>query len=191
MSILLQPYNPQWPVNFEQIRTVLIARLEGFEIDIQHIGSTAIPDLIAKPILDIDIIIHEKALLPTISSQLESIGYLSRGELGIEGRFAFRQSTHYTPMTNPKHKWLEHHLYVCYSDSLALKNHLLFRNALLHNKALVAAYAHLKTSLSKDPSITREQYTSRKTDFILSVLAKTEMEEGSLQAIKKANESFN
>lgn len=190
MAISLSLYNPQWSIAFSHISAVLKGCLADFEIDIQHIGSTAIPDLIAKPILDIDIIIHEKTLLPAIIAKLESIGYLSRGELGIEGRFAFRQSTRYTPMTKPKQKWLAHHLYVCYSDSLALKNHLFFRDALLHNKDLVAAYAQLKTSLSKDSSITKEQYTCRKTDFILSILAKTKMGEEELQAIKKANESF-
>lgn len=170
MINFIEPYHLNWKTEFDNIEKVLLKALNGFKINIQHVGSTAIPNLFAKPILDIDIIIDNKALLNGISARLEKIGYVNKGEQGISGRFAFRQNYEWTPQTKDYKKWQEHHLYVCYSDSIALKNHLLFRNALLNDKKLVEQYSLLKINLTKEKGMTRERYTKRKTDFIISVL---------------------
>lgn len=82
---------------------------------------------------------------------------------------------------------MEHHLYVCFTDSLALKNHLLFRDALLADKALCMQYAALKERLTGRNGISREQYTREKTEFILEVLRKQGMTTVELSAIRAAN----
>jgi len=79
-------------------------------------------------------------------------------------------------------------LYVCYADSLALKNHLFFRDALLNDRQLVEEYAQLKQFLLEETGLTREAYTIRKTNFILAVLAEKGFDEAELAAIRKANE---
>ncbi|MCH5720076.1 GrpB family protein [Niabella hibiscisoli] len=183
----IEPYNPDWPVKFEQISQLLQTELEGVPIDIQHVGSTSIPGMLAKPILDIDIIIANKSSLDDIIDKLERIGYHYRGEQGINGRFAFRQTSAYTPVSEEDHKWMEHHLYVCYSDSLALKNHLLFRNKLREESRLFNAYYALKKSLALQTGITRETYNTGKTDFIISVLATAGLTEQELSKIKSVN----
>jgi len=86
--------------------------------------------------LDIDIIFDNKTLPDDISRKLERIGYLKKGEQGIHRRFAFSQTSAWTSQTDDHRMWLEHHLYVCSSDRLALKNHLLFRDALYNNDGL-------------------------------------------------------
>ncbi len=134
MTNFIETYKEEWKIEFESLKKCLCRILDGFQIDIQHVGSTAIPELFAKPILDIDIIIENKTHLDDISAKLEEVGYKSRGEQGVSGRFAFRQTSELTPEFNNSKKWQEHHLYVCFSDSLALKNHLLFRKALLKDK---------------------------------------------------------
>lgn len=187
MLDLITPYNPDWKTEFEKIKIVLETELKNIDIDIQHVGSTSIPGLCAKPILDIDIIIDNRKLLDEVSSRLEKIGYLNKGEQGIKGRFAFRQTSALTPETTIQQKWLSHHLYVCFSDSLALKNHLLFRNALLQNGKLAERYSTLKMDLVKEKGMTREEYTKRKTEFIISVLANLGLEPGDLNEIIKAN----
>ncbi len=187
MSKFIEPYNPNWKIEFEKIAGVLKTELNGLKIDIQHIGSTSIPGLFAKPILDIDIIIHQKDLFNDIKVKLERIGYKSKGEQGIAGRFAFRQISDFTPVTASKYKWQSHHLYVCYPDSLALKNHLLFRDALRKNKDVVAKYSQLKKSLTENLSITREEYTMLKTDFIISVLMTLGLDKAELNEIINAN----
>ncbi len=187
MTKFIEPYNPNWKIEFEKINQVIKKQLNGLKIDIQHVGSTSIPGLFAKPILDIDIIIDNKDLLFDIKLRLERIGYKFKGEQGITGRFAFRQTSGSTPSTTPKHKWQSHHLYVCYSDSLALKNHLLLRDALRKDKDLVEKYSQLKKSLTENFNITREAYTILKTDFIVSILANAEFDKVELKEIINVN----
>jgi GrpB-like predicted nucleotidyltransferase (UPF0157 family) len=185
---LIEPHNPSWATKFKEIKNHLLEILLGLDVDIQHVGSTAIPNLPAKPILDIDIIIHDKSLLTDISKRLEDFGYINNGEQGIKGRFAFKQDSENSHKINEIKKWHEHHLYVCFSDCLALKNHLLFRDALLGNSKLVEQYATLKINLTNETGMTREKYTKRKTDFIISVLTKLGLDKYELNDIKNANE---
>ncbi len=187
MTNFIEAYNPDWKTEFEKLKHLLHSEFVDYNLDIQHVGSTSIPDLCAKPILDIDIIVENKSLIGDISARLETIGYLSRGEQGIPGRFAFRQSSSLTPVTAEDKTWQAHHLYVCFSDSLALKNHLLFRDYLLQHKALVNEYAQLKMELTKEKGITKETYTKHKTEFIISVLTSVGLDEKELLEIKKAN----
>lgn len=87
-----------------------------------------------------------------------------------------------------KGEWLPHHLYVCVAGSVALNNHLLFRDALLRDPELVARYSQLKLHLVNQPGMTREEYTRRKTDFILSVLASLGLDHDTLEGIRRVNE---
>jgi GrpB-like predicted nucleotidyltransferase (UPF0157 family) len=187
MTSFIEPYNPNWKTEFDNLKKTLLRILDDFKLDIQHVGSTAVPNLFAKPILDIDIIVDNKALLDEITSRLQKIGYVSKGEQGISGRFAFRQVSEMTPQTEDNKKWQEHHLYVCFSDSLALKNHLLFRDALLNDKGLAEQYSMLKISLIRENKMTREKYTKQKTNFIISVLSKLGLDNNELNKIANAN----
>jgi len=183
MTNFIQPYNPEWKTGFQHLKHVLETALNGLDTDIQHVGSTAVPGLFAKPILDIDIIISNKSLFGELASRLEKIGYINKGEQGIPGRFAFRQRS---PATIPE-TGMPHHLYVCFSDSLALKNHLVFRDALLNDKELAASYSALKKALIEERGMTREEYTKQKTAFIISALTALGLELHELNDIKGAN----
>lgn len=192
MKGFIEPYNPDWKTTFETIKQALELRLSDLKplIDIQHVGSTSVPGLFAKPIIDVDIIIDNKNLIGDVSQRLEDLGYKNKGEQGVSGRFAFRQtsgSTGSTPFTMPSHMWQPHHLYVCYADSLAVKNHLLFRNTLRKDSELIEKYSALKNFLAHNPEMTREEYTKQKTDFIISVLATAGLDETELKEIALAN----
>lgn len=187
MNDLLQTYQPAWKTSFEALRNFLESALQGYSIRIEHVGSTAIPGLPAKPILDIDIIALNKEQVPAISACLEKIGYIAKGEQGIPGRFAFRQTTAGIPFRKDQTPWQTHHLYVCLPESLALKNHLLFRDALLSNPELAGSYASLKKKIAGTNGITREDYTRQKTAFILDVLAGEGITETELNEIREAN----
>jgi GrpB-like predicted nucleotidyltransferase (UPF0157 family) len=189
MTNFIEPYNPNWKTEFERLKKVFETALVelGSNINIQHVGSTAIMGMVAKPILDIDIIIDDKELITAIEQKLIEIGYISRGEQGIEGRFAFRQASSQAPLTGSAQNWQNHHLYVCFADSLALKNHLLFRDTLLNDRALMERYSALKMSLIENLQINREDYTKRKTEFIISVLAAAGLSERELGQIVEAN----
>jgi GrpB-like predicted nucleotidyltransferase (UPF0157 family) len=187
MSIYLEPYDHKWKVEFDSLKAVLITALKGCEMDIQHIGSTAIPGMLAKPVLDIDIIINDKDCLGELNARLKELGYESKGEQGIPGRYAFRQTSDLTPDIGSNYKWQKHHLYVCFSDSPALKNHLLFRDLLLKNKRLAREYTRLKERLVAEVGITKEQYTIKKTEFITNILSTNGVDPWEINEIRRAN----
>lgn len=188
MKGLIEPYNPGWKTAFDQLKAVLLTALHIPDLAIEHVGSTAIPGLCAKPVLDIDIVLPDGDLLSTISQRLESLGYINRGDQGIPGRYAFRQSSLRTPLFPGADVWQEHHLYVCIDGSLSLKNHLVFRNALLQDAGLVKEYTDLKWQLIHQPGITRAIYGQGKTFFVLKVLARYGFTPEELEEIRRANE---
>lgn len=100
--VVIVDYDPLWPKQFETLRYRLANVLGGLALTIEHVGSTAVPGLAAKPILDIDVLLRSPDDLPSAIAALASIGYLHRGDLGIPGREAFRAPSNY----------LRHHLYV-------------------------------------------------------------------------------
>jgi len=187
MLLQLETYKPQWKVEFEQLCYVFSEVLHDIPVTIEHVGSTAIPGMIAKPILDIDIIPEKAETLTVITKQLKQVGYLFKNEQGVKDRFVFKQTNLFIPATNTNKKWMTHHLYVCLSNSLALKNHLLFRDALLKDEELAHKYYQLKTELLAEKGMTRETYNKRKTDFILSVLEMQGLTKSELVEIEKVN----
>ena len=110
-------YNKEWAIWFNKIKQYLQDNLNHF-ISIQHIGSTSIPDMIAKPIIDIDIVINNSNF-PVTKIELESIGYIHLGDLGIPKREAFKR--YKDNSTNTVLDKINHHLYVCPVDSPELK----------------------------------------------------------------------
>ncbi len=116
------PYSSRWPEEFGKIRDVLARSLGNRILGIEHVGSTAVPGLWAKPILDIDIIIETYDRFGPAAECLATLGYVHEGNLGIIGREAF--AYHDLPQFMP------HHLYVCPENSAELRRHLVFRNHL-------------------------------------------------------------
>ncbi|BFG69455.1 GrpB family protein [Sediminibacterium sp. KACHI17] len=187
MQIDIIPHQSIWLDNFERLKEQLQDILSVASDKILHVGSTSIPRLWAKPILDIDIVIEDRSLLTALIAKLEKAGYEYRGDQGVPGRFAFRQRSTQVPLTQAKKIWQAHHLYACFADALALKNHILFKEALLNNPILIDQYNQLKRSLVDEANITREEYTKRKTTFILSVLSQSGLTQEELKEIEAAN----
>ena len=108
---LVSSYNPDWPGWFETIRLRIEPRLEGIVHGIEHVGSTSIPGMTAKAIIDIDIV-AQKADFPVVEARLERLGYLHQGDRGIPEREAFDLVDEGARRELP-----EHHLYVCMSGA--------------------------------------------------------------------------
>jgi GrpB-like predicted nucleotidyltransferase (UPF0157 family) len=120
MRVTVRTYDPQWPRDFERIKLDLEAALRGVNLlRIEHVGSTSVPGLAAKPILDIDVVVPVEAV-PLVVALLTAIGYQDEGELGIPGRHALRSPA----------DGLACHVYVCVDGCLALANHLAVRDVL-------------------------------------------------------------
>jgi GrpB-like predicted nucleotidyltransferase (UPF0157 family) len=159
--VVIVDYDPSWPAAFQQLRERLAATLGQFAVAIEHVGSTAVPGLAAKPIIDLDVVIADRADLPAAIERLHPLGYLHEGDLGVPGREAFT-----TPAGTPAH-----HLYVCATGTPALDRHLAFRNALRADPALAGAYGDLKRNLAARLGRDRAGYTDAKSAFIEQVLA--------------------
>ena len=159
--VVIADYDPRWPGTFQQLRDRLAATLGPLAVAIEHVGSTAVPGLAAKPIIDLDVVIADRADLPAVIDRLRPLGYLHEGDLGVPGREAFT-----TPAGAPPHL-----LYVCVTGTPALERHLAFRDALRANPSLAGAYGDLKRTLAARLADDRAGYTEAKSAFIEQVLA--------------------
>jgi GrpB-like predicted nucleotidyltransferase (UPF0157 family) len=162
-------YNPRWPQMFEELQAVLQNALGISCRRIEHVGSTSVPGLDAKPIIDMDAVVAAKDLRQAIEI-LARLGYIHQGDLGIHGREAFARETEDVPHSGRKRTWPAHHLYVCPEDSPELARHLAFRDCLRANQELATQYGTLKSDLAKRYKSDREAYTLAKTDFIENAL---------------------
>ncbi|MDA3846535.1 MAG: GrpB family protein [Vallitaleaceae bacterium] len=181
-EIQVVEYNPNWKFEFEKAKAFYDELLQGVKAEVVHVGSTSIEGLWAKPILDIDIIVNNQQDTKKVIVLLESVGYMHAGNLGIEGREAFK----YT-IDNEYINWMEHHLYLCLRGHESLQNHLLLQRHLRKNKKAVEAYSQLKRELAKEYANDMDSYIDKKTDMITRFLKEEGMEDDSLTNIKEAN----
>ncbi len=158
--VVVVPYDPAWPATFELLRARIAPALGGLAVGIEHVGSTAVAGLDAKPIVDVDVVIRHADDLPEVVRRLATLGYTHLGDLGIVGRDAFR-STNDLP---------RHHLYVCASGAAALQAHLTLRDALRGDPELAREYAALKRALAERHRDDRDAYAEGKSAFITAVL---------------------
>ena len=165
--------DPAWPGAFEAIREEIALLFGDLAVGIEHVGSTAVPGLEAKPIIDLDVVVHRAEDVPEAIRLLASAGYEHLGDLGIVQREAFR-----APAGLPRH-----HLYVCPAGSAALRAHLTLRDALRNEPELAAAYGALKRELAERFANDRDSYVEGKTPFITSVLL--DVREGHRRSIRK------
>ena len=134
-SVVVEKWNPKWKDEFEKIVASLGKDIIYNSIKIEHVGSTSVEGLSAKPIIDLDIVI-ENDKFEIIKRLLNDKEYEYEGNLGIEGRDAFAYSG--------KEELMIHHLYVCPKDSKELFKHITFRNFLKDNPVLAVEYSKVK-----------------------------------------------
>jgi GrpB-like predicted nucleotidyltransferase (UPF0157 family) len=159
--IVIREYDPRWPELFCELRDGLPAGLRMRARSIEHVGSTAVPGLAAKPIIDIDVVVADEADVAEAIAMLAAAGYPHKGDAGVPGRAAFDQPQHLP----------EHHLYVCVEGAGPLVAHLRLRDHLRANPDTAGEYAALKRELAAAYGDDREGYTEAKTAFIEAVLA--------------------
>ena len=160
-SVRVADYHPAWPCLFEQEKARIVAALAGETLRIEHIGSTAVSGLAAKPILDIAIAVDDlDTAAPRVIAALEALGYTFRGEYGLAGRLYFVRG-------NPRRT---HHLHVVTTGSEHWERWLYFRDCLRADPKMARRYRTLKQALAEQFAGNRPAYTEGKTEFIESVL---------------------
>ncbi len=141
-KIIIADYSEEWPVLFNRLKNIYANTLGELVTGIEHVGSTSVKGLKAKPVIDIDIIIKDKDKLPPVIKILETLGYTHCGDLGINGREAFKCNSETVPLDGSNTIWPKHHLYVCLDGCDSLKNHLQFRNHLRAYPEQAQAYGN-------------------------------------------------
>jgi GrpB-like predicted nucleotidyltransferase (UPF0157 family) len=159
-SITVVDYDPVWSTQFETLRSTILSAVGDIVVAVEHVGSTSVPGVAAKPIIDIDVVVASQADVSVAIERLAVIGYEHHGNLGVEGREAFG-----SPPELP-----QRHLYVCVQGGTALQNHLALRDYLRNNSDAAATYGRLKKQLAARFPTDIDRYIDGKTDFILGVL---------------------
>jgi GrpB-like predicted nucleotidyltransferase (UPF0157 family) len=161
-TIVVTDYDPGWPATFQILRARVAGVLGELALAIEHVGSTSVPGLTAKPIIDIDVVVRNPEDIPAAIEALATIGYVHIGDLGIAGREAFAQ-----PPGTP-----EHHLYVCPLGGRELPRHLAFRDHLRAHPETADAYAALKRAAALRFPNDIDGYVAAKTEFIEGILSR-------------------
>lgn len=160
-TVQVVAYTPVWARIFQEESSLLKQTLGAYAVDIQHIGSTSVPGLAAKPILDIGVaVVHETDVAACVPL-LTAVGYSYHGDRGpAEGYFfdrgAEQRRTHY--------------LHMLLADSPGWTNYLRFRNHLIAHPAARDAYMQLKRQLAVQYAVDRAAYTAAKAQFIQDIL---------------------
>lgn len=168
-AIEIEVYKPHWARGFLELKSVLCRKMGSLVLAIEHVGSTSVKGLGAKPILDIDIVIENNGAFLLVIEELEKLGYYHQGNLGIEGREAFGRKDNLVPWSEKKRDWMEHHLYVCPQYSKELIRHLAFRDYLQSHPQIAKEYEQIKRNLAASEKY-RESYTLGKSEFVEKVL---------------------
>lgn len=185
--ITVVDYSNNWPAQFNELKEVYVRFAGSIVEGIEHVGSTAIPGLAAKPILDIDLIVAGESQLKLLIPVLASIGYQYAGDLGIPDRYAFKAVSNQSPDDGSGRIWPEHHLYCCIANSISLTNHLLFRDMLRKHPELKDEYGALKKKLAGEVVDDIDRYVEGKSPFIAMVLTQAGITSTAIEDIIKQN----
>jgi GrpB-like predicted nucleotidyltransferase (UPF0157 family) len=171
VDIVVSDYDPAWPAWFEAVRAAVWPAVADLAIRIDHVGSTSVPGLAAKPIVDMDIVVASEDAVRPVIDRLAGVGYRWRGDLGIDGRQAFAPP--------PDRDLPPHHLYLVVEDSKAHRDHYLLRDLLRSDPEAAARYGALKRRNAADVvDGDIDAYVEGKADFVTELLARARAERG-------------
>ncbi|HEV7347816.1 GrpB family protein [Telluribacter sp.] len=160
--MLLKAYTSTWIKDFSDIKREIEIVFDGIEYSIEHVGSTSVPNLDSKPIIDVDIVYSNQIDFEKIKTGLERIGYDHNGNQGIQNREVFKRNGKWT---NEVLDTIKHHLYVCPVGSKALERHILSRNFLRRNDWARIEYQQMKYELAEKANQDRKEYAALKELF--------------------------
>ncbi len=170
MKIVVVDYDPAWPAWFEAVRAHVWPAVADLALRIDHVGSTSVPGLAAKPVVDMDIVVAAEDAVRPVIDRLVGVGYRWRGDLGIEGRQAFAPAG---DLDLPPH-----HLYLVVEDSKAHRDHYLLRDLLRSDPGARERYGALKRRSAAEVDGDIDAYGAAKADLVASLLARARVDRG-------------
>ncbi|EXJ67478.1 uncharacterized protein A1O5_09491 [Cladophialophora psammophila CBS 110553] len=166
MKVVVEECNPEWAVQFQQIKEELEEILRGVNyLGIEHVGSTSVPGLVAKPVINLSIISSRADVQAAIDALTSKGGYVYEGEMGIPDRHAFRKLGAFPTR----------HLYVSVDRCQSIRNQLGVRDICRSDPAVRDAYGWTKLELVQREWRDVDQYCEAKNDILVWVLEKAGM----------------
>ncbi|MBB4243786.1 MULTISPECIES: GrpB family protein [Rhizobium] len=161
-AVELVPYDPRWLEDYKRIREKLEGLLAPHVMTIEHIGSTSIPGIAAKPLIDIDIILRSAADVPAATRILLEQNYEPRGNRYDDDVWAFMRRNGTPP----------ERIYLCPPNNQTHEHRVIFRDYLRKHPAEAAAYAALKLKLAQLHRYDGDRYTAEKRHFVDAIIEK-------------------
>lgn len=178
MKVVVETYKPEWALQFEAIKKELEKILSGVKyIGIEHVGSTSVPGLAAKPVIDLSVISERSDVDAAIEALTSRGGYVYIGEMGIPDRHALRK-----PGALPTRN-----LYVSVNGCQSIRNQLGLRDICRRDPDIREAYGKKKIELSQLQWETVDEYCEAKNDIIAWILEKVGLSSEERDEIRKLN----
>lgn len=140
-KVMVLPYDSGWASAFEAVKQEIVEALGDLIIGVEHVGSTSVRGMSAKPCIDLDVVIRDRSVFGAVVEKLAAVGYIHEGDLGIRDREAFRYAD--------KPHLMTHHLYVCPQDSEELRRHMVFRDFLRSDPDAARRYSQVKETAAE------------------------------------------
>jgi GrpB-like predicted nucleotidyltransferase (UPF0157 family) len=169
-EIVVADYNPDWPQWFEEVRAHVWPAVANVALRIDHVGSTSVRGMAAKPIIDMDIVVADASEVSSVTDRLVELGYRWRGDLGVTGREAF-------DVQNPG-GLPDHHLYLVVEDNRAHMDHWLLRDLLREDHVARRRYGELKRRNMEIADGDMDIYVSAKAALVAELLTRARHERG-------------
>lgn len=135
-KVIVLPHDKMWKIDFENIKAEIEGTLSDLILSVEHVGSTSVEGMSAKPCIDIDVVIRDYSVFEAVVLRLATMGYIHEGNLGIKDREAFKYAN--------KPHLRNHHLYVCPQNSEELRRHITFRDFLRTHPEAIRKYSAVK-----------------------------------------------
>jgi GrpB-like predicted nucleotidyltransferase (UPF0157 family) len=175
--VVVDDYNEEWPRQFAHLRAQIWPTVADVAVRIEHVGSTSVVGLAAKPIIDMTLVVAGRDDLPSTIERLATLEYRHRGNLGIEDREGF----------DHRPDLCRHNLYACPEGSIGLVNQLAVRDYLRAQPGAARQYGELKKQFAGLFPNDIDSYVFGKTDFILDVLRRAGLTKEQLVSIERVN----
>ncbi len=161
-EINVEPYNKKWKVKFKNEKSKLEKIFNDILVKIYHIGSTAIPNIKAKPVIDIMVVVEDIDKVDNYNDRIKSLGYEPKGEFGIKNRRFFQKGGNNRT----------HHIHIFQQGDKEIKRHINFRDYIKSHPKEAQKYSQLKEILADKYSQDINKYNKGKNDFIAEIDSK-------------------
>lgn len=158
-KVIVTPYDERWPIAFAKAAAEIRGVLESNCLNVEHIGSTAVPGLAAKPVIDLLVIVSDIEAIDRFEEDFRKLGYQAKGENGLPERRYFERGGNERT----------HHVHCYEQGNPEISRHLAFRDFLKANPQVAGTYGELKVKLAKQYPLDIEQYINGKQAMVQEI----------------------